>query len=416
MIAERIAVPEQVGFSTARLQRVERAVQSFVERGVIAGAVTLVARNSQIAHLKAYGQMDIASGRPTQTDTIFRLASMTKPVVSVAILMLVEEGKLLLTEPVSNFIPALKQLHVAVPNPPSAPYVATELAPGGFHLVPASREITIRDLLTHTSGLGSATIGPAVEALAALMQAAQPHETLTDLVPRVASVPLSFQPGSAWEYSPGAGFDTLARVVEIVSGLSFDEFVGQRICEPLGMRDTFFHVPPDRLGRVATPYERGPKGLQPGTPVRGLSHSTNPNSRYHSGGGGLAGTAEDYARFALMLVQGGQLAGERLLGRKTVALMASNHIGQLPWDRPVTDLRGCRFGLGVRVVDDPAEASTLASRGTFGWAGAFGTNTWIDPTEQMVGILMIQRMQDPTDTDLRSLWPRFQNTAYQALE
>ena len=205
-------------------------------------------------------------------------------------------------------------------------------------------------------------------------------------------------------------------MVEIVSGLKLDQFLRQRIFEPLGMHDTSFSQPADKLSRVATVYERGENGLRPGAPLAVLSLSTDPNNRYFSGGGGLAGTAEDYNRFALMLANGGQLDGQRLLSRKTVELMASNHIGQLPFDRPVTDLRGYRFGLGVRVLDNPAEASTLASRGTFGWAGAFNTNSWIDPVERMVGLLLLQRMPDQTDTELRSLWPRFQTTAYQAIE
>jgi CubicO group peptidase (beta-lactamase class C family) len=416
MIAEQVSAPEQVGLSPSRLQRIDDVVQTFIDRGVIAGAVTLVARKGAIAHLSAHGQMDMASGRAMRPDTTFRLASMTKPVVSVAVLMQLEEGKLLLTEPVSRFAPEFKDLEVAVPNPAAPAWLATQLAAGDFHLVPATREITIRDLLTHTSGLGSATVGPGAAGSLAIMQEERFDKTLADVVPRMARVPLSFQPGSAWQYSPMFGFDTLGRVVEIVSGVGLDEFFRQRIFEPLGMRNTSFHVPSDKLARVATVYERGPAGLQAAKPSGVLSLSTDASSRYCSGGGGLAGTAEDYGRFAQMLANGGQLDGERLLGRKTVGLMASNHIGQLPLDSAVGDMRGYRFGLGVRVLDDPAEASTLASRGTFGWAGAFGTNSWIDPVEDMVGLLLIQRMVDPADTQLRTLWPRFQTTAYQAID
>jgi CubicO group peptidase (beta-lactamase class C family) len=418
MIAGPVVLPEQIGLSTMRLQRLDAVVQSFIERGVIAGAVTLIARKGQIAHFSAKGHMDIASGRPMQTDTIFRLASMTKPIVSVAVLMLLEEGRILLTEPVSAFVPSFKNLQVAVPNAMLPTFVPTQLAAGDFHLVPAARDITLRDLLTHTAGLGSATAGPGAEATLALLEQRQADNTLADLVQRMAEVPLSFQPGSAWEYSGIFGFDTLARVVEIVSGTAIDQFFQQRIFERLGIQDTWFHVPTDRLARVATVYDQTPDGLQPATPMRKLAASTDPSSRrYHSGGGGLAGTAMDYARFAMMLANGGLWhGGERLLARKTVELMASNHIGQLPWARPVTDLRGYRFGLGVRVLDDPAEASTLASRGTFGWEGAFGTNSWIDPAEQMVGILLIQRQAGVIDPELGALWARIQTTAYQAIE
>src|SRR5579859_3753204 len=358
VIAERrVAAPESVGLNTARLLRMHEIVQTFIDRGVIAGAVTLVARGGQLAHLEAYGHMDLAAGRSMQSDTIFRLASMTKPIVSVATLMLFEAGKLLLTDPVSAFLPMFRDMQVAT-------------AEG---LVPADREITLRDLLTHTSGLGSATAGPGVAAMAALPPR-QATQTLEEVVPRMAEVPLSFQPGTCWEYSPGFGFDTLGRVVEIVSGMQLDRFLRQRLFEPLGMSDTAFAQPADKLSRVATVYERSEHGLRPGTPIAALGLSTDPNNRYFSGGGGLAGTAEDYYRFAVMLANGGQLDGERILSRKTVELMASNHIGQLPFDRPVSDLRGYRFGLGVRVLDNPAEGSTLASRGTFGWAGAFNTN------------------------------------------
>lgn len=417
MIAERATTsPEQVGFSPSRLARIDAVVQSFIDRDVIAGAVTLVARNGQIVHLGAHGSLDRTAERPVQPDSLFRLASMTKPVIAAAILMLFEEGELLLTDPVSEFVPAFKELQVAVPNPTLAPWHRASLPPGEFHLVPANREITIRDLLTHTSGLGSATSGPGAAAAAELLAANWADATLANLVPRMARVPLSFQPGSAWEYSGIFGFDTLGHIVELVSGQSLDVFLRQRLFEPLGMLDTGFKVPPEKLPRLATAYERGPDGLRPGTPTGILGLSTDPNSRYFSGGGGLAGTAEDYARFGMMLADGGRLAGQWLLGRKTVALMASNHIGDLPWDRPVSDLRGYRFGLGVRVLEDPAEACTLASRGTFGWAGAFGTNSWIDPVEQMVGVMLIQRMPDLTDTVMRGLFPRFQTAAYQALD
>jgi CubicO group peptidase (beta-lactamase class C family) len=233
----------------------------------------------------------------------------------------------------------------------------------------------------------------------------------------MGSAPLSFQPGTAWEYSPGFGFDTLGRIVEIVSGLGIDRFFQERIFEPLGMRHTTFSVPQDRLSDLAIPYERTPDGLRAGTPIRMLSLSTDPDNRYYSGGGGLVGTAEDYALFALMLANGGQFApGERLLSRRAVELLASNHIGTLPLVLGGNPMLGYRFGLGVRVLDDPAEAATLASRGTFGWAGAFGTNSFIDPHERMVGLLMLQRLPDPTDAVLRSLWPRYQITAYQAID
>jgi CubicO group peptidase (beta-lactamase class C family) len=251
--------------------------------------------------------------------------------------------------------------------------------------------------------------------MAALVAHVNSSATLADLVPRMAAMPLSFQPGTAWEYSGMPGFDTLAHVVEIVSGLPLDEFLRQRLFGPLGMRSTTFTVAPADLPNLATAYERSPDGLQPGAALPYLPTGEDPANRYFSGGGGLIGTAEDYSRFALMLASGGKLDGERILSRKTIDLMASNHIGQLPYHTTI-DLRGYRFGLGVRVLENPAEATTLCSPGTFGWAGAFGTNSWIDPAERMAGLMMIQRMPDPNDTVLRSLFQRFQTTAYQALD
>ena len=418
MIAERPVLAEQVGLSTTRLQRINAMVQTFIDRGIVSGAVTLVARQGCIAHRSATGQLDIAANQPMQPDTIFRLASMTKPVIAVAILMLLEEGKLLLSDPVSHFLPVFKGVQVAVPNARTPMWMPTQLTPGEYHLEPPQREITIRDLLTHTSGFGSATVGPGAAAQAALSQERRRGETLAEVIPEMATVPLSFQPGTAWEYSPAFGFDTLGRIVEVVSGQSIDHFLQRRLFDPLGMSETGFGVRSDKLARVATPYARTPDGMRPCTPIRGLALSTDPDNRYFSGGGGLAGTAADYARFAAMLAAGGQLDRERILSRRTVGLMASNHIGQLPLDRSASDMSGYRFGLGVRVLENAAEAATLASPGTFGWAGAFGTNSFIDPAAEMVGLLMIQRISDfqKPEADLRTLWPRFQTTAYQALD
>jgi CubicO group peptidase (beta-lactamase class C family) len=396
----RVVTPESVGLDSSRLRRINEAARTYIDRGVIAGAVTLVSRRGRVALLEAHGHMDLAARRAVRPDTIFRLASMTKPVVSVAVLSLFEAGKLLLTDPVSAFLPAFKDMQVATP--------------GG--LVPANREITLHDLLTHTSGLGSATSGAALDAVNILLRDRPAGATLADFVPRMASTPLSFQPGTAWEYSSVCGFDALARIVEVVSGTDIERYFHQQIFEPLGMRATTFHVPPEHLDRVTLAYERGPNGLQAGRPGVILGDSTDPATRYTSGGGGLAGTAEDYARFGMMLSNGGQLDGQHVLSRKSVELLATNHIGTLPLVLGQTDLRGYRFGLGVRVLDSPAAACSLLSRGSFGWAGAFGTNSWIDPAEDMVGIMLIQRMPDQMDSELRSLWPRIQTTAYQAVE
>jgi CubicO group peptidase (beta-lactamase class C family) len=403
-IAERVTTAEEVGFSEERLRRSDALMESFVERGVVAGAVTLVARNGEVVHLAAYGDADRASATRMRPDTMFRLASMTKPVISVALLMLLEEGKVLIKEPVSAFIPSFAGQRVQVRRGE------------GFDVEPAQREVTLRDLLTHTGGFGSATEGPALAQMQQIIEGRTPRSTLAEAMPLMAQVPLSFQPGTAWEYSGAPAFEALGHVVEIISGQRLDEFLNERLFEPLGMVDTVFAVPEAKAARVATVYERGPGGLQPGTVPPFFAVANDPNNRYFSGGGGLVGTAADYARFGLMLAGGGTLDGVRILGRKTVELMASNHIGQLPFDRTTIDLSGCRFGLGVRVLESPAEATSLLSRGSFGWAGVFGTNSWIDPVEEIVGLMLIQRMPDLADTPMRSLWQRFQTTVYQALD
>lgn len=401
-IAERAATgaAADLGFSEQRLQRIEQLMQRFIDNSVITGSVTLIARHGKLAHLQAHGLADTATNKPMRPDSIFRLASMTKPVISVAILTLLEEGRILLNDPVKSFLPEFADLQVQQPDD---------------SLTKADRDITVRDLLTHTSGLGSATTGQALELAQGIVELRDPAATLADVVPQMAKVPLSFQPGTAWEYSGAFGFDTLGRIVEVVSGMPLDQFLTQRLFEPLGMHETTFAVPAEKLDRVPTVYDRGPNGLQLATPTGYLDRATTPTNRYHGGGGGLTGTAEDYSRFAMMLAAGGILDGERILSRKTVDLMRSNHIGQMPFDRTTIDMRGCRFGLGVRVVENPADATTLASKGTFDWAGAFGTNSLIDPVEGVVVLMLIQRFPNITDQVLRSLWPRYTTAAYQAL-
>lgn len=401
MIAERVTAPEELGFSAQRLRRVDALLESYVARGVIAGAVTLIGRKGRLAHLAAYGHANIASATQMRPDHLFRMASMTKPVIGVAILQLVEEGKILLQEPVSAFVPS---------------FAGQKVQNRFGQLEQAQREVTVKDLLTHTGGMGSATTGPSAVALEALGRQVSPQSTLATHVPRYGEVPLSFQPGAIWEYSGGPAFDTLAHICEVVSGQTIDVYLRERIFEPLAMHETTFNVAGATQTRVATVYQRGPNGLEEAEPLRFLNLSMQPGNTYFSGGGGLVGTAEDYGRFALALSNGGALDGQRILGRKTVALMGSDHTGAVPLDRTSVDLRGYRFGLSVRVLENAAEANTLASVGTFGWSGYFGTNSWIDPVEQMVGVVLVQREQDPNDTVLRQLAVRFQNTAYQALD
>jgi CubicO group peptidase (beta-lactamase class C family) len=381
--------PENVGLSKERLQRIGETIQRHMDARQIAGAVTLVARKGHIAHLEAHGAMDLESKKPMGKDSIFRIYSMSKPVAGAATLMLMEEGKVRLNDPVSKFIPEFKGMKVAV---------AQEGTPAQFYTVPATREITVQDLLTHVSGLASG--GPA--SAAELPRIAKKQgETLADYIPRLGTTPLDFQPGSRWRYSPGAGFDTLGRIVEVASGQAFDQFLRQRIFNPLGMKDTFFSPDADRLPRVATSYHRGDDRLQKVETQNRMVSTT-----YFSGAGGLMASAEDYAQFGEMLLEGGQLNGKRLLSPKTVELMASVFVPDtLPGRAP-----GRGFGLSVQVISDPVAAGYRVSTGSFGWDGAFGTHFWVDPKEKIVGILMIQ-----TDNPNRQLDRDFENAVMQSI-
>jgi CubicO group peptidase (beta-lactamase class C family) len=379
--------PDSAGLSTARLARVTALMQRQIEAGTFSGSVTLIARNGRVAMLTAQGVMDLDSKVPMRTDAVFRIMSMTKPIIAVSILMLVEEGKLRLTDRAAEFIPALQTLNVTVPNtegftPPSPAFTASAPQPG--RLVAADRPITIRDLLTHTSGLMS---GGASSTYAF---AVAPGETLAQALPRLQSVPLDFQPGTHWAYSAQYGFDVLARIVEVASGMPLDRFLEERVFTPLGMKDTFFY----RSGvdaRKPTLYLRSDGALKKAADAAWM------NGAYFSGGGGLSSTAEDYLRFALMLANGGELDGKRLLGRRSVELMASVFA---PDTLPGRNA-GEGFGLGVRVVSDPAARNTWLSQGSFGWSGAYNTHFFVDPKEKVVAIFMSQVVALETRGQLR---------------
>jgi CubicO group peptidase (beta-lactamase class C family) len=290
---------EDTGFSPERLQRIHEVMKRYIDGGQISGAVTLVARRGRIAHFEAHGLLDLESKKPVMKDAIFRLASTSKPITGVAVMMLVEEGKIRLTDPVSTYIPEFKGLKVAVPRPGPGGQPAVAGGRGGrggapavpVDLVTASRDITIRDLLTHTSGLVSG--GVAAAEATKVMQSRKPTEALADFIPRLGAVPLDFQPGTQWRYSGLAGFETLGRVVEIVSGQPFDQFLRRRLFDPLGMKDTGFYFPDDRTPRLMTLYQRVENRLTKAENQGGLSSKT-----YFSGAGGLMSTAEDYLQFA----------------------------------------------------------------------------------------------------------------------
>lgn len=377
---------EDVGFSAERLPRIHETVQRYLDAKQLSGAVTLVARRGRIAHFEAHGVMDLEAGTPMRKDAIFRIASMSKPVTGVAIMMLLEEGKLRLNDPVSRFIPEFKEMKVAVVKPgyvAPAPQAGQRAPIPDYYTVPATREITVRDLLTHTSGLESGDLGNRV---GGRLVPRDTTKTLADYVPRLSQVPLDFQPGSQWTYSLLAGMETLSRIVEVTSGLPYDQFLKQRIFDPLGMKDTGFVVSSDRASRVATLYERTPKGLSRQDTPAWLSTKT-----FFSGGGGLWSTAEDYAQFAQMLANGGELNGKRLLSPRTIDLMATNHVGELYSGAGAGNrVQGMGFGLSMEVVLDPIRANRRTSLGSFGWDGAFGTHFWVDQKEKLIGVLMVQ--------------------------
>lgn len=383
------AKPEDLGLSSARLARIGELMQRHIATKTFPGAVALVARNGRIAYFEAFGQMDIDSKKPMAKDAIFRIMSMTKPVVGVAIMMLVEEGTVRLTDPVAKFIPELQGLSAIALNSDGrvAPAPSGSVAaPMPSRTVPADREITVRDLLTHTSGLMSG--GMSGSRVNDVMPKA--GETLAQVMPRLKQVPLDFQPGTRWAYSPQFGFDVLVRVAEVASGMPFDRFARQRIFDPLGMKDTTF-TPAEGNARVATLYEHVDGALR---------KTTNPafmNGVYFSGGGGLFSTAQDYLQFAMMLHNRGQLESQRLLSTRSVDLMATSFAPETLPGR----LAGEGFGLSVRVVDNPAARNTFLSKGSFGWSGAFNTHFFIDPAEHIVGLFMTQIVNLATRGEIR---------------
>jgi CubicO group peptidase (beta-lactamase class C family) len=377
-----IGKAEDVGLSTERLKRVGEAVQRHIAAGNVAGAVTLVARRGKIAHFEANGVMDVDTKKPMAKDNLFRLASMSKPITGVAVMMLVEEGKIRLNDPVSRFVPEFAELNkVAVPRPgaPSPPQGRQGGAPPQYDVVSANRQITIADLLKHGSGLVSGGLGAAD---AARLAPRTPTDTLATYIPKLATVPLDFQPGTLWRYSGQAGFDVLSRVVEVVSGQTYDKFLQERLLGPLGMPDTGFFAPASKASRVVTMSESTPNGLR--------AVARTDSTVYFSGAGGMMSTAEDYLQFAQMMLNGGELNGRRYLSPQTMALMTSNHTGDLVNGQFGRPPRGMGFGLSMQVVMDPVAADLRVSKGAFGWAGGTGVSFWVEPAEQLVSIYFIQ--------------------------
>jgi CubicO group peptidase (beta-lactamase class C family) len=396
------AKPENLGLSPERLQRIGGAVQQSIDDKRIAGVVTLVVRHGRVAWFDARGMADREAGKPMQKDTIFRLCSMTKPIVSTAVMMLYEEGKFLLEDPVSKYLPEFKN-----------PRVLAKPASGPSYTIPATREITIHDLLTHTSGLTyqwDADLGRAYADANVASGLVQYDGTIGESVKRLAALPLLFNPGERWNYS--LSVDVLGRLVEVVSGMPLDQFLQSRIFEPLGMKDTYFYLPPekaDRLAAVYTYYDGKGLGRFPdkpiveGTLVYSADYPVNGPRKLFSGGAGLCGTAMDYARFCQMMLGGGKLGDARILSRKSVELMSHDQLGKISPDTG--------FGLGFGIDGAKAPLKELGSAGSFNWGGFYYTSFEIDPKEDMIIISMAQL--HPTG-DI-SLEAQVNVLAYQAL-
>jgi CubicO group peptidase (beta-lactamase class C family) len=367
------ARPEEVGLASERLQRISQMIQRHIDAGELAGAVTVVARNGKVAHIDARGVMDLESRQPMTPETMFRIASMTKPVVGVAIMMLVEEAKVRLDDPVSRYIPEFRDMKVGRPRPGGDRNVDAR-----FDRVSAERDITVKDLLTHVSGLGSGPMGNADIARIARKDG----ERLAEYIPRLGNTALEFQPGARWTYSPSAGFETLGRIIEIASGTPLDQFFRTRIFDPLGMTDITFWPSDAQWPRVATVYGASPNGL---TKVR-MPNDTMSRNVYFRGSGGLYSSAVGYIPLGIMLAGGGEVNGTRLLSRKTVEMMTAVHVPDTLPGRP----EGEGFGLSVRVVTNHARRGTMLSDGTYGWSGAQGTHFFVDPKERLTAVLMVQ--------------------------
>lgn len=400
--------PEAVGLSSRRLQRLTDAFTADVNAGRIPGAVVLIARQGKVAYFQTFGFQDRATQTAMQRDSIFRLASLTKPVTAVAALMLAEEGKLQLMDPVSVYLPQLKQLQVGV---------EVKEGSGERHLVlePARREVTVQDLMRHTSGMTYGIFGDSlVQRAYRAAGTMDDQQTNADLIDKLAKLPLAFQPGTAFEY--GMSNDVVGRIVEVKGGMDLNEYIVERIARPLGMNNTAFLLDPAQTAKLAQPQPVA------GAPAVVIGYNPAKPPRWFSGGGGLLSTAEDYARFCQMLLNGGELDGVRVLSRKSVELMTSNHLPpgigygaftmELGLTAPLPQY-GQGYGLGVGVREEAGRSMAPGSVGDYYWGGATGPYFWVDPQENIVAVMMLQVSDMQLRTHYRSL---LRNLVYQALQ
>ncbi len=370
---------EKVGMSTERLQILSHTLQEYVDNGELSGGVALVARRGQIAYFQSFGRKDIENDVPMQENSIFRIASQTKAIVSVGVMILQEEGKLLITDPIGNYLPAFKETTVAIPK-----------EDGGYEIVKANRSITIRDLLTHTAGIG---YGGGIasdlwkEAEIQGWYFADREEPIQATIARMASLPNEAQPGEKFVY--GYNTDILGALIEVVSGEPLNRFLEMHILEPLGMSDTYFYLPKNESDRLAVVYSSTEGGLlrapDPGGMVGQGVYVNGPRKSF-SGGAGYLSTAEDYARFLQMMLNGGSFNGKRIISSKTVELMTLSHLEEVtfPW------AKGTGFGLGFSIVEDLGLRGTMGSKGEYGWGGAYHSTYWVDPKEDLVVVYFTQ--------------------------
>ena len=407
----------EVGLSDERLGRLAEVVQGYVDDEAIAGAVTLVARKGGQAHVRAHGMADRDAGTEMTSEAIFRIASMTKPVTSVAVMMLYEEGRFKLNDPVGLYLPELASLEV----------LTTGDNGDAVGRVPARRPMTIRHLLTHTSGIGYRFLGdlgasPTQQVLSELYRdagiadgLAEHDGTIEGLVTALGQLPLMHEPGTAFTY--GLSDDVLGRLVEVLSGTTFDEFLRTRLFEPLGMVDTFFYIPGAKAHRLAALYAPNAAGgldevegtVEGNHLIYSATYSTGEHRSYFAGGAGLSSTVQDYARFLQMLLNGGELDGVRMLSPITVDLMTRDHIGDVPAGS-VVQPGSAGFGLGFAIRGNPGADGEIGSEGAYYWSGFFNTTFWVDPKEQLLGILMTQVF--PSGSDIQE---RFRVMAYQSI-
>ncbi len=375
------------GFSKEKLALIPQAIQKAVNEKKIAGGSALIARHGKVVHFSVAGMQDINAKKPITESTIFRIASMSKPITSVAVMALVEDGKIKVTDSLSKYVPEFKDMKVLVPSKDGKSY----------EIVNAEREITIHDLLTHTSGLTYRLLNKPfvakIYADAGINDGlAETTGTIGDNVKKLAKMPLVCQPGSAWEY--GLSTDTLGYVVEVASGKTLDEFLRERVFKPLKMNDTYFILPKEKRSRLTALYNAGtlaPVGGKPvamGAAVFTATYPIHDGGKYYSGGGGLVSTIDDYFRFCQMLLNRGELNGTRVLKAVTVAMMTKNQIGKLRTFQP--DFNQMGYGFGILSESGKEATKSPAGVGSYSWGGAFGTFFWIDPKNDVIGIFMTQ--------------------------